>query len=114
MAAPYTRGDRRDSRVLEPLRVAKYALGRDYHNVLGKRARRVSEVLRAAGYRARIAVDSKPVFERAWAERAGVGFIGKNCCLIVPGLGSHVFLACIVTNAALEPSLPIARRCGTL
>jgi epoxyqueuosine reductase len=54
-----------------------------------------------------------PVFERAWAQRAGVGFIGKNCCLIVPGLGSHVFLACIVTSAELPPGAPMAERCGS-
>lgn len=113
MAAPYTLDDAHESRALGPARVAKYALGRDYHNVLTKRARRVAKVLEGAGFRARVAVDSKPVFERAWAERAGVGFVGKNCCLIVPGLGSHVFLACVVTNAPLQPSQPLARRCGS-
>lgn len=95
-----------------PARIAKYAMGRDYHNVITKKARRVARVLVDAGHRARVAVDSKPVFERAWAERAGVGFVGKNCCLIVPGIGSHVFLACIVTTASLEPGTPITRRCG--
>jgi epoxyqueuosine reductase len=53
-----------------------------------------------------------PVFERAWAARAGVGFIGKNCCLIVPGLGSHVFLAAVVTSAALPEDAPMRERCG--
>ena len=96
-----------------PARVAKYALGRDYHNVLAKKARRVAKALQEAGHVARVAVDSKPVLERAWAERAGVGFIGKNCCLIVPGVGSHVFLACIVTTAQLRPSEPMSRRCGS-
>jgi epoxyqueuosine reductase len=113
MAAPYVRDDANATSALRPARVAKYALGRDYHNVLGRRARRVAKVLERAGFRARVAVDSKPVFERAWAERAGVGFVGKNCCLIVPGLGSHVFLACIITSAPLEPSEPMARRCGS-
>jgi epoxyqueuosine reductase len=111
MAAPYAQ-----KRALEgpaPGRVAKYAWGRDYHNVLSKRARRVAKVLQEAGYLARVAIDSKPVFERAWAERSGVGFVGKNCCLIVPGIGSHVFLACIVTTAELVPSEPVDRRCGS-
>jgi len=111
MAAPYLH--RRGESALPPARIAKYALGRDYHAVLTKKARRVVLQLREAGHHARIAVDSKPVFERAWAERAGVGFVGKNCCLIVPGIGSHVFLACIVTSAALQPSKPITRRCGS-
>lgn len=111
MAASYGRGH--DYEGPPPARVAKYAMGRDYHNVLTKKARRVATALREAGHLARIAVDSKPVFERAWAERAGVGFVGKNCCLIVPGIGSHVFLACIVTTASLGPSEPIGRRCGS-
>ncbi len=53
------------------------------------------------------------MFERAWAERAGVGFVGKNCCLIVPGIGSHVFLAVVVTTASLGADRPIQRRCGS-
>jgi epoxyqueuosine reductase len=111
LAAPYLQVT--DYEGPPPGRVAKYALGRDYHNVLTKRARRVAKCLQEAPYTARVAVDSKPVFERAWAERAGVGFVGKNCCLIVPGLGSHVFLACIVTTAELQTDEPIARRCGS-
>ena len=110
LVAPYLRQS--DLAGPPPARVAKYAQGRDYHNVLTKKARRVSKLLSDAGHPSRVAVDSKPVFERAWAERAGVGFVGKNCCLIVPGLGSHVFLACIVTGAALRPDPPMQRRCG--
>jgi len=111
MAAPYVR--RHGYEGPPPARIAKYAMGRDYHNVLTKKSRKVARVLREAGFVARVAVDSKPVFERAWAERAGVGFVGKNCCLIVPGVGSHVFLACVVTMAPLSPDEPIGRRCGS-
>lgn len=94
-------------------RVARYAWGRDYHNVLQKRLRKAAQSLRDQGFETRVAVDSMPVFERAWAERAGVGFVGKNCCLIVPGVGSHVFLAALVTTAPLPSDAPMARRCGT-
>jgi epoxyqueuosine reductase len=111
MAAPYVR--RHGYEGPPPARIAKYAMGRDYHNVLTKKGRQVARVLREAGFVARVAVDSKPVFERAWAERAGVGFVGKNCCVIVPGVGSHVFLACVVTTAPLSPDEPIGRRCGS-
>jgi epoxyqueuosine reductase len=111
MAAPYVR--RHGYQGPPPARIAKYAMGRDYHNVLTKKSRKVARVLREAGFVARVAVDSKPVFERAWAERAGVGFIGKNCCLIVPGVGSHAFLACVVTTAPLTADQPIDRRCGS-
>ena len=111
MAAPYVR--RHGYQGPPPARIAKYAMGRDYHNVLTKKSRKVARVLREAGFVARVAVDSKPVFERAWAERAGVGFVGKNCCLIVPGVGSHAFLACVVTTAPLSADQPMGRRCGS-
>jgi epoxyqueuosine reductase len=111
MAAPYVR--RNGYEGPPPGRIAKYAVGRDYHNVLTKKSRKVARVLQEAGFAARVAVDSKPVFERAWAERAGIGFVGKNCCLIVPGIGSHAFLACVVTTATLIPDEPISRRCGS-
>jgi len=111
MAAPYLRRNRYEGP--PPAKVAKYALGRDYHNVLGKKGRKMARLLQEAGFAARVAVDSKPVFERAWAEQAGVGFVGKNCCLIVPGLGSHAFLACVVTTAPLIADAPMGRRCGS-
>jgi len=95
-----------------PGRVARYAQGRDYHNVLQKRARKLADLVREAGHAARVGVDTLPIYERAWAQRAGVGFIGKNCCLIVPGLGSHVLLTALVTSAALPPDAPMKERCG--
>jgi epoxyqueuosine reductase len=95
-----------------PGRVARYAQGRDYHNILLKRVRKLAAMLRTEGHLARVGVDSMPLYERAWAQRAGLGFIGKNCCLIVPGLGSHVLLSTLVTSAVLEPDAPIKERCG--
>ncbi len=111
LAAPYAR----DPAPVGPTpgRVARYARGRDYHNVLQKRARKLAALLREAGDEARVAVDTLPVLERAWAQRAGVGFVGKSCCLIVPGLGSHVLLAVLVTSAELEPDAPMRERCGS-
>ncbi|MCA9530873.1 MAG: tRNA epoxyqueuosine(34) reductase QueG [Myxococcales bacterium] len=109
-AAPYARPG--DAPRLGLGRVSRYARGRDYHNVLTKRLRKVVRWLESEGHSARLAVDTKPVMERAWAERAGVGFVGKNCCLIVPGLGSYVFLACVVTSAELVPDAPMKQGCG--
>ncbi|MDD9968492.1 MAG: tRNA epoxyqueuosine(34) reductase QueG [Myxococcales bacterium] len=110
---PYARASDAEEPVgPEPGRIARYARGRDYHNVLHKRLRKLAGTVRARGARVRAAVDSMPVFERAWAERAGVGFVGKNCCLIIPGLGSHVFLGALVTSAELPPDPPQRRRCG--
>ncbi len=110
VAAPYARPAA--PVFLSPGRVARYAIGRDYHNVLGKRLRKLATFLRERGHDARAGVDSMPIFERAWAERAGVGFIGKNCCLIVPGVGSHLFLGAVVTSAELAPDAPMSPRCG--
>jgi epoxyqueuosine reductase len=92
--------------------VARYARGRDYHNVLGTRAKKLAADLRARGFPSRATVDTMPLLERAWAQRAGVGFVGKNAMLIVPGLGSHVMLATVVTAAELPADAPMEERCG--
>lgn len=111
LVAPYAVGPAVEA-TWDGLGVARYALGRDYHRVLGKRVRAVEALLRARGHAARSAVDTKPVLERTFAQQAGLGFVGKNACFIVPGLGSHVFLACVVTSAGLPYGEPIAERCG--
>lgn len=95
-----------------PGRLASYARGRDYHNIMYKRGRRLVSFLKKKGYAARCTVDSMPAMERAWARLAGVGFIGKNCCLIVPGIGSRVFLALLLTSAQLQPDQPLKQGCG--
>ena len=111
LAAPYARTP--ESVGPSPGRVARYARGRDYHNLLTRRLRKLVKFLREQGHEARHSVDTRPVLERAWAERAGLGFVGKNCCLIVPGVGSHLFLACVVTTAELTPDAPMTPRCGS-
>ncbi|MET0286020.1 MAG: tRNA epoxyqueuosine(34) reductase QueG, partial [Polyangiales bacterium] len=78
-----------------------------------KPLRKLAKFVRSFGHNARYSVDTMPVFERAWAQRAGLGFVGKNACLIVPGLGSHVLLASLITNAELTPDAPIKERCGS-
>ena len=109
VAAPYGADAPLD---LAPGRIARYARGRDYHRVLDRRLRALVEVLQREGFRARPALDTKPVLERAYAERAGIGFVGKNACIIVPGVGSHVFLGCIITDAVLPASTPVREGCG--
>ncbi len=84
-------------------RFAVYARGSDYHVVLRERLAPIVGLLEEQGYVGRICIDSAPLRERYWAVQAGVGFIGFNSQLIVPGVGSYVFLATIVTDAALEP-----------
>lgn len=87
---------------------ADYAVGDDYHDVLRKRLQPVAEAMQAAvpGSLTRICVDTAPLRERLWAVKAGLGFIGRNCQLIVPGVGSRVFLAEILWTAAVEPTPP--------
>ena len=93
--------------------VARYARGGDYHNFLRKRLRRLAAWLRRVyGAEARPMVDTAPVLERAWARRAGVGFVGRNGCVIAPGLGSYLLLGEVVTNLALPADEPEADRCG--
>ncbi|HOJ67478.1 MAG TPA: tRNA epoxyqueuosine(34) reductase QueG [Candidatus Hydrogenedentes bacterium] len=96
-------------------KVARYARFRDYHRALRRAVLRVAEAIREGMPEAqvRISIDSAPVRERAWAARAGVGWIGKNSLVIVPGLGSWCFLATVVTTAALRPDAPIPDRCGS-
>ena len=94
--------------------VARYARGRDYHNGVRSRVRRLAAFVRTLGegVDARPIVDTAPVLERAWAARAGLGFVGKNGLVIAPGQGSYLLLGEVVTTLALAPSTPIAERCG--
>lgn len=95
-------------------KVAAYAWGRDYHNLLGKRLKRLVARLgeRIPGFQAYAGIDSRPFIERAWAETSGLGYIGKNACLILPSHGSYLFLAVMLTNQECEPDAPIGDFCG--
>lgn len=93
-------------------RIARYARGRDYHNGMRKKLRKLANVVRSFGGEARPLCDEEPILERAWAARAGLGFVGKNGLLIVPGVGSLVLLGEVVTTLAIEPDAPIPERCG--
>jgi epoxyqueuosine reductase len=95
-------------------KIARYAWGRDYHRVLEKKLRRLCSFLEelAPGTRSRPLVDYGPLAERAYAERAGLGWFGKNTNLLVPGVGSWVLLAEVVTTAELEPDTPLLKSCG--
>lgn len=93
------------------LRFARYALGDDYHEVLRERLQPVCRRLNDAGWRTRICVDSAPILERYWAVRAGLGFIGRNRQLIIPGIGSYLFLAEIITDLPLPPDTPCKGAC---
>lgn len=88
--------------------IAHYALGQDYHDVLRRRLKAVLGRLRPRfGGKWRVCVDSAPLMERYWAARAGLGVIGDNGYLIVPGVGANFFIATIVTTAQLPVDAPV-------
>ena len=95
--------------------VSRYALGRDYHKVLRGRlrelARRIGERVGEFGYR--VFVDSAPVLEKAIAEKAGLGWIGKHTNLIDRDSGSWFFLGELYTDLPLPPDEPEVSHCGT-
>ncbi len=97
--------------------IARYARGRDYHNVVRRKLRKLAAFVRTLGspeqpVHARPLCDDAPILERVWAARAGLGFVGKNGLLIVPGKGSNVLLGEVVTTLELEPDEPMSERCG--
>jgi epoxyqueuosine reductase len=96
-------------------KVALYARRRDYHRVLGAKARRLAAWLEeASGCPARAFVDTGPVLERAWAEASGLGWIGKNANLLTRTHGSWLLLGEILSAASLEPTPgPHDDFCGT-
>ena len=96
-------------------RVSNYAWSADYHaRVRAVLERIAADIDELAGKRAtRIVCDTAPLAERAYAARAGLGWVGKHTNLIVPALGSYVFLGEIVTTLALEPDAPSKKSCGS-
>ena len=96
--------------------IARYAWGDDYHGVIERRMAALIDWMRTAAvdaFEARAYVDTGPVQERVYAQHAGLGWIGKNTCLISPELGSWTFLSAIIISLPLEPDPPGLDQCGT-
>jgi epoxyqueuosine reductase len=96
--------------------VARYARGRDYHDVMSTKLAHLVDVLREAGgpgIESRAAVDTSAVLERDLAARVGLGWVGKNTNLIAETLGSYFFIGIVLTTAELEPDESAPDRCGT-
>ena len=94
-------------------RISRYAAGRDYHQVLREGLERVvARLLQQEPFDYKICVDTAPLLERSLAREAGLGWIGRNTCLINEPLGSWFFLGEVVTSLDLEAGTPPPDRCG--
>jgi epoxyqueuosine reductase len=96
--------------------IARYAWGDDYHDILTARLEGLLSRMRELypePFEARVYVDTGPVQERVYAQRAGLGWVGKNTCLINPNLGSFVFLGEILCSLDLEVDEPSFDQCGS-
>ena len=96
--------------------IARYAWGDDYHDVLTARLDALVAWMRTQTvdpFDARAYVDTGPVQERVYARHAGLGWIGKNTCVINPEAGSWIFLSEIICSLPLEPDAPALDQCGT-
>jgi epoxyqueuosine reductase len=96
--------------------IARYAWGDDYHDVIGARMASLLAWMRERSptpFDARAYVDTGPVQERVYAQYAGLGWIGKNSCVINPEIGSWIFLAAIICSLPLEVDAPSLDQCGS-
>lgn len=93
--------------------IARYACGRDYHNLIRKRLRVLDRALAGMGGTQRCFVDSGPLLERDFAVAAGIAWHGKSTLALHPRLGTWFFLAAVTTTLEFEPDPPMPDRCGS-
>ncbi len=98
----------------EYAKISRYGWGRDYHKVLHKKLKALSNWLQeqGSGIQARYYADTGPVQDKVWAQRAGIGWIAKNGNVITREYGSWVFLGEVLTNLSLTPDVPHTQHCG--
>lgn len=96
-------------------KIARYAYGRDYHKVIKKKLHAFLNFLQEeiGEIHGRAFVDSGPVMERQWAQRSGLGWLGKNALLLTKGRGSYFFLSELILDVELIPDPPTTDHCGT-
>jgi epoxyqueuosine reductase len=110
----YNRPEPRSTELREASRgwISRYAWGEDYHHVMGRGLEQLAAKL-GPDHEYKICVDTAPLLERSYARQAGLGWIGKNTCLINQEIGSWIFLGEILSSLSIEPDVPPADRCGT-
>src|SRR5262245_55889439 len=96
-------------------RIARYAWGKDYHTVMSRRLAQLETKIAALspGIKTRAYVDTGPIMEKAWAQQAGLGWIGKHSNLVSAECGSWLLLGEILTTIDLEPDEPATDLCGS-
>jgi len=114
----YDTGQIHHAEIADPTRarIARYACGDDYHDVMGRRLGDLAGWMRDAagpGFDARWCVDDGPVQEKVYAWLAGIGWMGKNTCVINPDIGSWLLLGVLACNVELEADAPAMDQCGT-
>lgn len=92
--------------------ISSYAYGRDYHKVLPEIAENALKILNNNGYRAKFFSDTSNLCDRHLGYLAGLGFLGKNRCLIHPVYGSFIFIGYIITDCPLKPDKPLSDSCA--
>jgi epoxyqueuosine reductase len=99
----------------EYAKISRYAWGRDYHKVMQKKLKALCCWLQQQGenIQTRYYVDTGPVQDKVWAQRAGIGWIAKNSNVITREYGSWVFLGEVLTNLELQPDTPHTEHCGS-
>lgn len=94
--------------------ISRYAWGADYHETLKARLNELAAwIERESGGHSRTFVDTGPLLERVYARYAGIGWFGKNTCIINQGIGSWLFLGCVLTDLELGPDTAPPDRCGS-
>ena len=96
-------------------KIAKYAYGEDYHLVIKRKLQALMEFIseEVGEVNGRAFTDSAPVMDRAWAERAGLGWTGKHTLLLTKGVGSFYLIGELIIDLELEPDVPVSNHCGS-
>ncbi len=113
LALNYWQGNCQRSQTAAPGRIARYAWGDDYHDVITAKLDKIDNFLREFGGKQKCYVDTGPILERDHAAAAGIGWHGKSTMLVDPSLGTYFFLAEVLTTLELPPDAPQRDRCGT-
>jgi epoxyqueuosine reductase len=95
-------------------KISRYAFGEDYHTIVKEKLRKLASIIKEKekAFEAKIFVDSGPSMDKVWAKQSGIGWQGRNSCIIHPQYGSFFFIGLIYSNLILTEDKPIEEKCG--